>query len=286
MKYERSAYVFILPSLIMFFALVFIPVLLTFIYSFQNRSLVRSNWVGFQNYIELLKDPYFQRAIKNTLTFVIGIVPLVVFSTFMVALQVAPLWQRHQVYFRAIFYLPVVTSGVVNSMVWLWIFNADYGLLTFIVTSLGLPPVEWLASSYTIYYLLFVVFTFNFGTPFIIYLAAMGNIPVELLEVARIDGAKKRTVTWKIVFPLLKPVTFFLFVTQTIFAFMVFVVIQLLTDGGPARSTETIIFMLYRTAFRFLEFGRASAMGVILLIIVLSISILQKIFVGRDNTTY
>jgi multiple sugar transport system permease protein len=270
----------------MFLLLVLVPLILTFIYSFQDRALVFKGWVGFQNYINLFKDPYFQRALKNTLTFVVILVPIVVIVTFLVALQVSPLRQQFRVYFRAAFYLPVVTSGVVNSMVWLWLLNTDYGLLNFIVTSLGMEPVMWLASSNTLYYLIFVVFTFNFGTPFIIYVAAMGNIPTVLLEVARIDGAKKRTITWKIVFPLLKPVTFFLFVTQTIFVFMVFVVIQLLTDGGPARTTETIIYMLYKTAFRFLEFGRASAMGVILLFIILSISILQKLLVGKDDTTY
>jgi len=285
-KSERSAYFFILPSIIMFLLLVLVPLILTFIYSFQDRALVLKGWVGFQNYINLFKDPYFQRALKNTLTFVVILVPIVVIVTFLVALQVSPLRQQFRVYFRAAFYLPVVTSGVVNSMVWLWLLNTDYGLLNFIVTSLGMEPVMWLASSNTLYYLIFVVFTFNFGTPFIIYVAAMGNIPTVLLEVARIDGAKKRTITWKIVFPLLKPVTFFLFVTQTIFVFMVFVVIQLLTDGGPARTTETIIYMLYKTAFRFLEFGRASAMGVILLFIILSISILQRLLVGKDDTTY
>lgn len=281
-KAERSAYLFILPAVIMFFALVAMPILLTIVYSFQERNLVKAEWVGFDQYIDIFTDPVFLMALKNTFLFVVCLVPVIVMAAFTVSLQVTPLNHRARIFFRAVFYLPVVVSGVIISMIWLWIFNPNYGLLNYLIGLFGAEPIEWLAHKYTLYFLMFVVFTFNLGVPFIIYVAAMGNIPTQLLEVARIDGAKKRTITWKIVFPLLRPVTFFLVVTQTIFVFMVFVVIQLLTGGGPAHSTETIIFQLYRTAFQFLEFGRASAMGVSLLIFILIISLIQKVVAGRD----
>ncbi len=266
----------------MFFALVAVPIFLTILYSFQKRNLVKAEWVGLGQYIDIFTDPVFLMALKNTFLFVVCLVPVIVMAAFAVSLQVTPLNHKARIFFRAVFYLPVVVSGVIISMIWLWIFNANYGLLNYLLSLFGVEPIEWLADKYTLYYLMFVVFTFNLGVPFIIYVAAMGNIPTQLLEVARIDGAKKRTITWKIIFPLLRPVTFFLIVTQTIFVFMVFVVIQLLTGGGPAHSTETIVFQLYRTAFQFLEFGRASAMGVSLLFFVMVISILQKLLVGRD----
>lgn len=266
----------------MFFALVALPIILTIVYSFQKRNLVKAEWVGFGQYIDIFTDPVFQTALANTFLFVVILVPVIVMAAFSVSLQVTALNQKARIFFRAVFYLPVVVSGVIISMIWLWIFNANYGLLNYLLSLFGLEAIEWLAHKYTIYYLMFVVFTFNLGIPFIIYVAAMGNIPTQLLEVARIDGAKKRTITWKIIFPLLRPVTFFLVVTQTIFVFMVFVVIQLLTNGGPAHSTETVIFQLYRTAFQFLEFGRASAMGVSLLIFVMIISLIQKLVAGQD----
>lgn len=281
-KAERSAYLFILPSVLMFCAFVALPIVLTIVYSFQKRNLVNFEWIGFAQYVDIFTDPVFLMALKNTFLFVVCLVPVIVMAAFSVSLQVTPLNHKTRIFFRAVFYLPVVVSGVIISMIWLWIFNANYGLLNYLIGLLGLDPIEWLASKHTLFYLMFVVFTFNFGVPFIIYVAGMGNIPPQLLEVARIDGAKKRTITWKIVFPLLRPVTFFLVVTQTIFVFMVFVVIQLLTAGGPAHSTETVIFQLYRTAFQFLEFGRASAMGVSLLIFVLVISLLQKLVAGKD----
>ncbi len=266
----------------MFFALVALPIFLTILYSFQKRNLVQAEWVGFAQYVDIFTDPVFLTALKNTFLFVVVLVPVIVMAAFYVSLQVTPLNHKARIFFRAVFYLPVVVSGVIISLIWLWIFNVNYGLLNYLIGLFGAEPIEWLAHKNTIFYLMFVVFTFNLGVPFIIYVAAMGNIPTQLLEVARIDGAKKRTITWKIIFPLLKPVTFFLVVTQTIFVFMVFVVIQLLTRGGPAHSTETIIFQLYRTAFQFLQFGRAAAMGVSLLIFVLIISILQKLVAGRD----
>jgi multiple sugar transport system permease protein len=281
-KENRVSYLFILPSVVMFFALVALPIFLTILYSFQKRNLVQAEWVGFAQYVDIFTDPVFLTALKNTFLFVVVLVPVIVMAAFYVSLQVTPLNHKARIFFRAVFYLPVVVSGVIISLIWLWIFNVNYGLLNYLIGLFGAEPIEWLAHKNTIFYLMFVVFTFNLGVPFIIYVAAMGNIPTQLLEVARIDGAKKRTITWKIIFPLLKPVTFFLVVTQTIFVFMVFVVIQLLTRGGPAHSTETIIFQLYRTAFQFLQFGRAAAMGVSLLIFVLIISILQKLVAGRD----
>lgn len=282
-KKEWSAYIFILPSVLMFFGLVGYPMVLSFIYSLQDRGLVNWSWIGLQNYKDILTDVFFLGAIRNTVTIVIILVPIVVLITFIIAMQVTPMNKAFRSYFRVVFYLPVVTSGVVVSMVWLWIFDPNFGLLNYLISFFGFEPVVWLSSSYSLYFIILVIFTFNFGVPFIVYGAAIGNIPKTLIEVASLDGAKKRTITWKIVFPLLKPVTFFVLVTQTIGVFMVFIVVQLLTDGGPVRSTETIIFMLYRTAFRFLEFGRASAMGMVLFAMVLLVAILQKIFVGNRN---
>jgi multiple sugar transport system permease protein len=139
-----------------------------------------------------------------------------------------------------------------------------------------------MASPGTLYYLMIVVFTFNFGTILIVYLAAAGSIPEEIIEAARIDGARPSTITWKIVAPLLKPTTFFILVTQTIAVFQTWVVIQLLTNGGPARSTETIVFQIYRDAFWFNQFGRASAMGMVLLVIIIVITLIQKLYAGKE----
>ena len=185
-------------------------------------------------------------------------------------------------FFRAAFYIPTVVSGVILSVIWLWIFNPAYGLLNYLVSLFGFKHIVWLASKYTLYYLMIVVLSFGFGVPVIVYLAAMGNISPELYEAARIDGATRRDIKWKITFPLLKPTTFFLLVIRTIGVFQVWVVIQLLTDGGPAHSTETIVFQIYRYAFMYNQFGRASALGMVLVAIIVVIIQLQRKYIGGE----
>lgn len=282
-KKSRACYVFILPSVILFSIFVLIPLFQSIIMSFQKVNLVSASWVGLANYKDIFTDEVFITALKNTALFVLVLVPVTLFLAFEASVTITPLKKGWQSFFRAAFYLPTVISGVMVSMVWLWIFNPSYGLLNYIVMKLGGEPIIWLASKNTIFYLMFVVFTFNFGLPFIIYIASMNNIPDQIYEAARIDGASRKKIKWLITAPLLKPTTFFLLITNTIAVFQVWVVIQLLTDGGPAHSTETIVYQLYINAFRLNQFGRASAMGMVLLIIILLITFVQKIVIGDEQ---
>ena len=277
-----AAYLFILPSVLMFLLFVLYPILLSFVISFQKKGLIETAWVGLANYADLFRDPYFYLALKNTLIFVVVLVPIATFVGFITAIRINTFSSGFRSFFRAVFYLPVVLSGVVISLIWKWIFDPSFGLLNFLMEAAGGKAVVWMASPGTLFYLMIVVFTFNFGTILIVYLAAAGSIPEEIIEAARIDGARPSTIKWKIVAPLLKPTTFFILVTQTIAVFQTWVVIQLLTNGGPARSTETIVFQIYRDAFWFNEFGRASAMGMVLLVIIILITLAQKIYAGAE----
>jgi multiple sugar transport system permease protein len=281
-KKERVSYVFILPSVLLFLLFVLYPLVKSVVMSFQQVNLVTSSWVGLANYKDIFTDDIFWIALKNTALFVAILVPFTIFMAFQVSVVTIPLKKGYQSFLRAAFYLPVVVSGVMVSLIWLWIFNPSYGLLNYVIGFFGIEPVEWLASKNTIYYLMFVVFSFNFGVPFIIYVAALSNIPNQIYEAARIDGASRRTIKWRITFPLLKATTFFLFITNTIAVFQVWVVIQLLTNGGPAHTTETIVYQLYINAFRFNQFGRASAMGMVLMLIILFITFIQKRIIGDD----
>ncbi len=281
-KKERAAYLFILPSVLMFLLFTLYPLILSFLLSFKRANLVSSKWVGIANFVSIFKDDIFLLALKNTFLFVVMLVPTIVFLAFFTALKISTLNNSLKTFFRGAFYLPTVLSGVILSLIWLWIFNPAFGLLNYLVKLLGFKPVVWLASKGTLYYLMFVVFTFNFGVPVIIYLASIMNIPSELYEAARIDGASRREIKWKITFPLLKPTTFFLFVTQTIAVFQVWVVVQLLTNGGPAHRTETIVFQIYKTAFWFNQFGRASAMGMVLVVLIILVTIMQKLYAGEE----
>ena len=282
MKRERAAYLFILPSVLVFIFFVLYPLILSLLLGFQKANLVHTKWVWFANYVDIFSDPLFLVALKNTFLFVVILVPVTVFVAFLATNQLTKLSKGLRVFFRASFYLPTVLSAVIISLIWVWMFDPNYGLLNYLIGLVGLKPVVWLASRTTLYYLMFVVFTFSFGVPIIVYMAALESIPTELYEAARIDGASARKIKWQITFPLLKPTSFFLFVTQTIAVFQVWVVIQLLTNGGPAHSTETIVFQIYQNAFNYNEFGRASAMGMVLLVIIVGITLAQRAYAGDD----
>ncbi len=282
MRKQRVSYIFILPSIILFLIFVLYPLFQSVIMSFQHVNLVTTSWAGLDNYINIFNDAKFYKALWNTALFVIILVPFTIYLSLETSMLVFPLTNRYQSFFRAAYYLPTVISGVMISLVWKWMFNSSFGLLNYLIGLIGMQPVDWLATKGTIYPLMFVVFTFNFGLPFIIYLAALNNIPEQLYEAARIDGASRRRIKWQITVPLLKPTTFFLLITNTIAVFQVWVVIQLLTDGGPAHTTETIVYQIYTTAFRQNQYGLASAMGVILLVIILAITLIQKLAVGEE----
>ena len=279
----RWAYLFILPAYIPFLIFIVYPLLEGIRLSFYDADLKGRTFVGLENYGRLLEDEAFLRGLQNTLFFVIGVVPAALFIALFIAVLVFPLRKQVQSFFRMAFYLPVVASGVILSMVWLWIYSPTFGLFNYILTSMGLPRVTWLGGTTTaLPSLALVVLTWILGQPLILFLAALGNIPPELLEAALIDGANAWQQFWRVTFPLLLPTTLFVLVTQTIGVFQVFVVVLLMTRGGPAYSTMTIVFDIWQTAFDFYHFGYASAMGVVLLLIVGAIAIIQYRFLGRE----
>ena len=279
----RWAYLFILPAYIPFLIFIVYPLLNGIRLSFYDATLKGQTFAGLDNYRRLLEDEAFLRGLQNTIFFVLGVVPAALFLALFIAVMVFPLRKQVQSFFRLAFYLPVVASGVILSMVWLWIYSPTFGLFNYILTSIGLPRVMWLGDSKTaLPSLALVVLTWILGQPVILFLAALGNIPTELLEAALIDGANAWQQFWKVTFPLLLPTTLFVLVTQTIGVFQVFVVVLLMTRGGPAYSTMTIVYDIWQTAFDFYHFGYASAMGVVLLVIVGTIAVIQYRFLGRE----
>jgi multiple sugar transport system permease protein len=166
----------------------------------------------------------------------------------------------------------------------LWLFNHTFGLLNYLIGLFGIEPIAWLGTPMrALLSVMVVLVTFTIGQPIILFLAALGGIPADLYEAAMIDGANSRNRFFKITMPLLKPTILFVLVTQIIGTFQVFVIILLLTNGGPANSTQTIVFRIYQTAFDFFNFGYASALAVVMLIIVSLIAWLNFRFLGKDT---
>jgi len=181
-----------------------------------------------------------------------------------------------QNFFRASFYLPSVISIVSISLVWRNLYNYHYGIINFVLTKLNIPEVNWLGNTnIVIISLSIIVVTINLGMPLILYLAALSGIPDCYHEAADIDGAGAWFKFRKITIPFIMPTTLYIFVTVTIASFQVFGVIDLITAGGPAYGSTTVMYYLYKTAFSFNNFNKASAMGVILFFCIAVFAIIQ-----------
>jgi ABC-type sugar transport systems, permease components len=280
----RWAYFFLFPAYFFFIIFTLIPLVQGLGFSFYNVGLRERTFIGFDNFERLFDDPVFWKALVNTLLIVAGVVPTVVILSLLIAVTVFPLYKWVQTAFRVAFYLPVVASGVVLSMVWLWILHPSHGLLNYLIGLFGFEPIAWLGTpKMALVSVMTVVVTFTIGQPVILFLAGLGGIPADLYEAAMIDGANSRARFFRITLPLLKPTTLFVTVTQVIGVFQVFVVVLLLTKGGPANGTQTIVYRMYEMAFDTFQFGYASAIGLVLIIIIGVISWIQFRFFGADT---
>ncbi|MCM3135022.1 sugar ABC transporter permease [Paenibacillus polysaccharolyticus] len=278
------AYLFILAPVLLFLVFTMYPVLTALVMSFQKYNIMNSTWVGLDNYERLVKDETFWKSIKNTVIFTLGTVPVNILITFVLSYFIFQMKSKWQTFFKATLYLPAVASGVTISIVWLAIFDpTDSGLLNRFLGFFGLDPVIWLGQSGTaLFSLILMNWLGSHGAGIILYLAAMGGIPKSLYEAADIDHASGWTKFSKITWPLLKPTTLYLLVTGVITSFQVFISVYLMTQGGPNFATTTIAYLIYETAFKFYEFGLASAQSFVLAVIIIVISVIQFKYFSSD----
>ncbi|MDQ0256645.1 multiple sugar transport system permease protein [Evansella vedderi] len=276
MKENKVAYLFLLPKLIFFTVFMLIPILWAFVISFQDRGVFDVDYVGFKHYFEAFQSPIFRAALWNTLLYTIVTVPAFIITALIIASFIYPLGQVSQAFFRSAFYLPTVTSMVIIAMVWRWMYNYRFGLFNYIIGFFGFEPVNWLGQTSTaLPSLMIMAILIPPGAGIIIYLAAMNNINPSLYEAADIDGANAFQKWIRITIPLLKPTTLYLVILSTIGSFQVFTQIIMMTGGGPGYSTETLVHVIYKTAFRDFNFGLASAQSVILFFIIMGFAIVQ-----------
>ncbi|PWK15630.1 carbohydrate ABC transporter permease [Tumebacillus permanentifrigoris] len=273
---QRAAYLFLMPKLILFTAFILIPIIWAFVLAFQEYGVFGSEWVGLKNFESVAKSELFRSALWNTLQYTVVTVPLQVLIALGLATLIHPLGRLGQSFFRGAFYLPTVTSMVIIAMVWRWVYNYRYGLFNYMLSIFGLPTPDWLNQSSTALWALIIMSVLiPPGVGIIMYLAAMGSIPEQLYEAAEIDGANGFQRWWRITVPLLKPTTLYLTMLSLIGSFQVFTQILLMTGGGPGHATETLVSLVYKTAFRDLEFGLASAQAIVLFVITLLFGIAQ-----------
>lgn len=272
------SYLFVLPTFSLFVVFTLLPVVQAFALSLQSATVVGGEWIGLENYATLADDPVFRQALGNTVLFTVVVVAAQIVLALVVASLIQPLGHRHQTFYRALFYLPLVNSAILVAMVWRWIFNPNpFGLANTTLGAIGLGPFLWIGSSDQALtaVILSAVLTIP-GGGVVLYSAAMNSLPRELYEAADVEGAGWFTKWWRITVPLLKPTTLYLVVIYTILAFQVFERVYVMTNGGgPNNATITIVQLIYSTAFQFGRYGLASAMAVVLFVMAVAVAILQ-----------
>jgi multiple sugar transport system permease protein len=281
-RYKWS-YFFIAPSMILFTVFIFYPVIQAFLFAFQKVDLRGSTWVGLKNFVDLAESELFWDSLRHTLIYAVFVVLAWIITSLVVASLIQPLSNRTQSVFRGAFYLPNVISIIVISLVWIWIFEPDYGFFNYLLSVAGLPHVLWLQNpDIALWSIVLSTVLIVPGTGVVLYSAAMGAIPREYYEAAEVEGATGLQKLVHITFPLLKPTTLYLMVIYTIAGFQIFERVYIMTGGGPINTTTTIVQLIFQTAFSDFNYGRASAEALILFAIIATFSMLQFKFLSTD----
>ncbi|MGB9690751.1 MAG: carbohydrate ABC transporter permease [Candidatus Sumerlaeaceae bacterium] len=275
---------FAAPNLLLFFIFVVVPVVGAVILAFKDyqvgRGILGSPWVGFENFATVLFDPVFREdfwiALANTAIITIVLVPVNIGIALLVAGMISPLPVRVQNFFKAAFYLPGIISAVIIAIVWQWMFTEHNGLINVALRSLGHPGVPWFSERWAaVATIILSSIPYAPGAGIVLYVAALGRIPPELLESAEIDGANRWQKWRSVILPLLKPTTLFLVVMSTIESFKIFTPVYVMTRGRPANQSTSLVFEIYQNAFDNSEFGLASAEAMILFAIVMVFAVVQ-----------
>lgn len=282
-KKYKYCYIFILPSVTAYILFLFYPLICTFAYSFHRYTLKTFRYIGIENYVELLNEPIFLKAISNTLFFVAGSTPTILLISILVAAFIFKMNSKLRSLFMGMFYLPNITSIVTLTLVWKWIYDFRYGILNYIRSIFGYENINWLSNKYTVLpaLLAFLIYL-CLGMPIILLTAAMAAIPKTYYDAAKIDGATEWQVLWKVTVPLIRPTVLYLMIILVVGSFQTFIIIVLMTGGGPYYRSTTLAYQIANEAFQFNHFGVASTMGIILLFVVSTLTLIQYKFLSKD----
>lgn len=300
-RQRRFAYTSLTPILLYMGMFTLFPILFAVVMSYFSYSPIREGsgflelgganpFIGLKNFIELFTGTskpaeVFRLAVKNTFLFTALVLPLNLAITLPLAVILESVGQRFRTLFRAIYFLPTISSSVALVIIWAYMYAPGWGLLSMMFKAVGLvPPKSWLADPNTIYFgvplaMICVVVAHvwqDFGYNLVIFVAALQGIPQTLREAARVDGANAWQEFWLVVVPLLRRTVLLASVLTVISSLQVFVIFQLLTRGGPKNQTQTMLLSIYENAFRFANnLGLSAAMSMVLFIIILVFTVVQ-----------
>lgn len=272
-KEARRFYIYISLWLIGFLIFMLYPMVYSFILSFKDADITgQGHFIGFDNYIRAFTtDHLFFKSLFNTLFYTFISVPLsLIFALFVALILNQKL--KGIGFFRTCFFIPYITSGLAVTLLWGWIFNPQFGLLNYALSLIHIQGPGWLTSATWSKPALILMSLWSVGNSVIIFLAALQDIPTELMECAKIDGANTIKVLFKIQIPLVTSTIFFNMLMGMIFSLQMFMPAYVLTAGGPSDSTYMYMLHLYNTTFRYYEMGYGSTLAWILFVIILAVT--------------
>lgn len=267
---------FLLPAAIVLIVFFFIPFFQTILLSFQNYSnnIYHPDFTGLHNYIEILHNPIFYKVMWNTVLYLVAAVPILAIIPLFLAILLNQKIKGITLY-KILIYLPVIVSIVVAAIAFKWLY-AEQGILNYLLQVFHIQKIGWLTDpKYAIFSVIIVTIWKGIGYYMMIYLAALMSVPKELYEACDIDGANFLTKHLTVTIPHIMPTIALVTTISSISAMKIFAEIYVMTKGGPLNSTKTIVYYIYEKAFENLDLGYASAMAVILLLIVMVFSLVN-----------
>ena len=284
-SHPLTPYLFLIPACVVLGTFVIYPALKAIYLSFTNFNMIReADFVGLANYINLWRDPFFWAALKNTLLYMIVVVPVLVIAPIFLAALV----NKHIpgiAFIRAAIYLPVITSLVVSGLIWKWVYE-EQGILNYVLLATGVTdnPVAFLTDpANALFSVMAVTIWSGMGYYMVIYLAGLQAIPRHLYEVAEVEGVSAWQQMLYITIPLLRPSIAVVTVMSSIAAMKVFEEVYVMTQGGPMDSTKTLVYYIYESAFTEFEMGYAAAIGVVLFLLTLVFSLINLRFLREKS---
>jgi multiple sugar transport system permease protein len=273
---RRWALFFLAPDAIGFLVFTLLPVLASLGLSFVKWNLVgRPIFNGLGNYGRAFSDPMFWRVLKNTAYYTLGTVPTSMVLSLLLALALNQKIKGVTL-FRGLYYLPVISPMVAVAMVWRWLYNADFGIINYFLSLVGLPAIRWLTTSLWAMPAVIVMSVWkSLGYGMVIFLAGLQGIPQHLYDAAAVDGANAWQRFRHVTLPMLSATTFFVLVTSIISSFQVFGQVYIMTRGGPANATSTIVYYIYQNGFESFRMGYASALSWLLFAVIFIFTIIQ-----------
>ncbi len=263
-----AGYMFIAPAVVGFVVFVAGPIVASLVFSLTEfRLIVPPRWTGLANYGTLVRDPLFWQSLNVTIRYALAALPLGLVCSLALAVLMNQK-VRGIAFWRTVYYLPAVISGVAVAVLWTWILNPEFGLLNVLLRYVGVKGPHWLGNTRTALPSLVLIGLWGVGGNMVIYLAGLQGIPTELYEAAEIDGAGSTSRFTHITLPMLSPIIFFNLVMGLIGVFQFFTEPFVMTRGGPENSTLTYMLYLYRNAFSYFRMGYASALAWVFFVMV------------------